>query len=97
MTTAAYTQSHVDTLRWSEPTVIKTAIYLQKTREIKTMDKNGIVRICKIDRCDITHARAMWKFLKESVDAGWQVSFGANGGYSPDRWFCDCVAEVTLD
>ena len=94
MTTATQAQSRTQQLRWSESVIVKTAIFLPKTREIKTMDANGIVRICKIDRLDLHHARSMWKFIQEAVECAWPVAFAANSGYSPDRWFCDCCTDM---
>ncbi len=76
-------------IKYSEPMQIVALHYDEATKEIRAVGEDTNVRVCKIARMDINHARELWTNLKEIKNSAREIQFMAAGGFSPDKWFYD--------
>jgi hypothetical protein len=91
---AAFTTTRKGADRMSDAVTMLDARYEEETQTIKIFSSDGKLRECRIERLPSKeHAKALWKTIQSAGKAKTPVKFVAAGGFSPDRWFYQIVAE----
>ena len=91
---AAFTTTRKGADRMSDAVTMLDARYEEETQTIKIFSSDGKLRECRVERLPSKdHAKALWKAIQTAGKAKTPVKFVAAGGFSPDRWFYNIVAE----